>query len=101
MDEVTTREHIQKHADAVVRGDMDTVAADCTDELRPHLPALVKMLPQPVTSAEVLSLEVGDPTAVAVIRYSGEDNAVTIREDWQDLGGDHPVMINVAPSAWN
>ena len=28
MDDVTTRDHIQKHADAVVRGDMDTVAAD-------------------------------------------------------------------------
>jgi len=42
MDDITTREHIQKHADAVVRGDMDTVAADCSDELRPQLPELAK-----------------------------------------------------------
>jgi hypothetical protein len=28
MDDRKTREHIQAHADAVVRGDMDTVIAD-------------------------------------------------------------------------
>ncbi len=98
MDDVTTRDHIQKHADAVVRGDMDTLATDCSDELRPQLPELAKALPQSVTSAEVLSLDVGDPTTVAVIGYSGDSSALTIRSEWQDLGGDHPVMVNAAPS---
>ena len=28
MDEAATHDHVQKHADAVVRGDMDTVTAD-------------------------------------------------------------------------
>jgi hypothetical protein len=98
MDDATTRDHVHKHADAVVRGEMDTVAADCSDELRPHLPELARALPQPVTSAEVLSLDVGDPTTVAVIRYSGDSSALTIRSEWQDLGGDRPVMINAAPT---
>ncbi len=75
MDDVTTRDHIQKHADAVVRGDMDTLATDCSDELRPQLPELAKALPQSVTSAEVLSLDVGDPTTLAVIGYSGDSSA--------------------------
>jgi len=44
MDEATTRDHIAKHADAVVRGDMDTVAADCSDELPPQLPEIAKAL---------------------------------------------------------
>ena len=35
MDDRKTREHIQAHADAVVRGDMDTVVADFSEELRP------------------------------------------------------------------
>ena len=32
MDEATTRDHIQKHADAVVRGDTDAFVADFTED---------------------------------------------------------------------
>jgi hypothetical protein len=39
-----------------------------------------------VTKAEVLSVEIGDPS-VATIRYSGDSNVVTIRSEWQDEGG--------------
>jgi hypothetical protein len=98
MDDAATRDHIQKHADAVVRGDMDTVAADFSDELRPQLPQLARELPQPVTSAEVLSVVIGKPVSVAMIRYSGERDAVTIRSHWQDLGGAHPVIVYAEPS---
>lgn len=49
LDDRKTRDHIQAHADAVVRGDMDTVVADFSDELRPQVPELAKALPQPVT----------------------------------------------------
>jgi hypothetical protein len=35
MDERRTREHTQAHADAVVRGDMDTVVGDFSEELSP------------------------------------------------------------------
>jgi hypothetical protein len=48
MDDRKAREHIQAHADAVVRGDMDTVVADFSEELRPQVPELAKGLPQPV-----------------------------------------------------
>jgi hypothetical protein len=98
MDNATTRDHIQKHADAIVRGDMDTVGADFSDELRPSLPQLAQALPQPVTSAEVLSVDIGDPTSVAMIRYSGDDSSVTIRSQWQDVGGEHPVIIQAEPA---
>jgi hypothetical protein len=40
MDEATTRDHIQKHADAVVRGDMDAVTSDFSEELRPRVPQI-------------------------------------------------------------
>jgi hypothetical protein len=39
-----------------------------------------------------------DPTSVAVIRYSGDSSALTIRSEWQNMGDDHPVMVNAAPS---
>ena len=33
MDDQQTRDHIQQHADSVVRGDMDAVVNDFTDQL--------------------------------------------------------------------
>jgi hypothetical protein len=34
MDEAQTRDHINQHADAIVRGDMDAILADFSEELR-------------------------------------------------------------------
>ena len=75
MDDRKTREHIQAHADAVVRGDMDTVVADFSEELRPQVPELAKGLPQPVTAAKVLSLDIEDAESVATIRYGRQRRA--------------------------
>ena len=96
MDEATTRGHIEDHANAVVRGDMDAVVADFSEELRPHLPEIAQALPQPVTAADVLSVEVGDEESVAMIRYSGETGAVTIRSQWQDVDG-RPSIVHAEP----
>lgn len=96
MDDTSTRDHIQKHADAVVNGDMDAVIADFSEELRPQVPELAKALPLPVTSAEVLSVEVGDSETVAMIRYSGDSGEVTIRSQWQDQGG-RPQIVAGGP----
>jgi hypothetical protein len=96
MDDRKTREHIQAHADAVVQGDMDTVLADFSDELRPQAPELAKGLPQPVTGAEVLSVEVDDAESVATIRYSGDDAELTLRSHWQDAA-EHPVIVAIEP----
>jgi hypothetical protein len=86
MGDGTIRDYVHEHADAVVRGDTDAVAADFSEALRPQLGQIVQGLPQPVTKAEVLSVEIGDPS-VATIRYSGDSNVVTIRSEWQDEGG--------------
>jgi hypothetical protein len=97
MDEAMIRDHIQEHADAVVREDMDRVAADFAEEFRPRLPILAKALPQPVLSAEVLSVTFGNPVIAAVIKYSGESGECAYRSDWQDLGGAHPMIVHVEP----
>ena len=96
MDEQQTRDHIQQHADSVVRGDMDAVVADFTEGMRPHVPEIATALPQPVTAADVLSVDVGEPESIATIRYSGDDSAVTIRSRWQDEGG-RPVIVHAEP----
>jgi hypothetical protein len=98
MDETTIRDHVQKHADAIVEGDADAVAADFSEELRPQLAQITQGLPQPVTKAEVLSVEIGEPASVAMIRYSGSSDAVTIRSEWQDEGG-RPVIVHAEPAS--
>src|SRR5262245_26184723 len=97
MDEAKTREHIEKHAEAVERGDMDAVVADFSAELQPQVPQLVQALPQPVTTAEVVSVKIGDPVSVAMIRYSGTTGSVTVRSDWQEEGG-RPVIVHAEPA---
>lgn len=97
MDDQQTRDRIQQHADAVVRGDMDAVIADFTEGLQPHVPEIAKALPQPVTSADVLSVDVGDSESIAMIRYSGDTSGVTIRSRWQEEGG-RAVIVNAEPA---
>lgn len=97
MDEATTRSHIQEHADSVVRGDMDAVTADFVEELRPQLPQLAQALPQPVTSADVLEIEVGEDESTALIRYVGDSGEVTIRSHWREVGG-RPMIAHAEPA---
>jgi hypothetical protein len=97
MDADQTKDRIQQHADAVVRGDMDAVVADFAADLQPHVPEIAQALPQPVTGAEVLSVEAGEQESIALIRYSG-DGELTIRSRWQDQGG-RPVIVHAEPAA--
>jgi hypothetical protein len=96
MDQAETRSHIEEHADAVVRGDMDAVVADFSEELRPQVPQIAQALPQPVKSAQVLSVDVGDEESVAEIRYSGESGNVTIRTHWRQIDG-RPTIVAGEP----
>lgn len=96
MDDARTRSCIQDHADAVVRGDMGAVIADFAEELRPQVPQVVQSLPQPVTSAEVESVEVGQEESVAHIRYAGDSGEVTIRSRWREID-DRPLIVAGEP----
>ena len=96
MDEASTREHVEEHGRAVVRGDMDAVIADFTKELQPQVPQIAQALPMPVTAADVLSLNVGEEESVAMIRYSGDSGEVTVRSRWRDEGG-RPVIVHAEP----
>ena len=87
MNEDRARECIQAHADAVVSGDFDHVVADFSEELRPQVGDIAKLLPQPVETAEVVDVQAGADEAVAQIRYSGAGKDVTIRSYWQEQDG--------------
>lgn len=96
MDETAARDHIEAHADAVVRGDMDALLSDFSAALRPELPQLAQALPQPVTSADIQNIDIGEDESVSTIRYSGQDSAVTIRARWQEEDG-RPVIVHAEP----
>jgi len=99
MDEALVRERVQRHADAVVAGDMETVLGDIVAEIRDDLARLGKGLPQPVVSARVESVEISNPTTVAVIRYSGADGASSaIRSEWEERAGE-PMIVRAEPAA--
>jgi hypothetical protein len=99
MDERQTRDHVQQHADAVARGDLDAAVADFCEELRPQAPQTAQdLLPLPCTGVEVLSVEIGDSEAVAMIRYSGDTGEATLRSRWQDEAG-RPVIVHVEPAS--
>jgi hypothetical protein len=87
MDDAKTRQTIQAHADAVVSGDFDHVVADFTEELKPQVPQIAQLLPQPVESSEVVSVDVGEDESVAVIQYTGAGKDVRIRSTWRDEDG--------------
>jgi hypothetical protein len=96
MDQATTKRHMEAHADAVVQGDQEALLADFSEELRPQVPQLAQMLPQPVTSSEIQDIEIGDQESVSTIRYSGPDSSVTIRAQWRAEGG-RPVIVHAEP----
>jgi hypothetical protein len=98
MDEAITREHIDKHAAAVEHGDMDAVVADFTKDLQPQVPQIAQALPRPVRAAQVLSVEIGSAESVALIRYAGDTDEVTIRSRWQEEDG-RPVIVAAEPAA--
>jgi hypothetical protein len=92
MDEAKTRDLISEHAQAIVRGGVEAVLDDFSEDLRPQLPQLAQDLPQPVKAADVLSVEVGDNEAVAVIRYTGDSGEATFRSYWREQDG-RPVIV--------
>ena len=96
MDEATAKSHIEAHAQAVVSGDQETLLADFSEDLRPQLPQLAQMLPQPVTSSEIKDVQLGDEESVSTITYSGPDSSVTIRAEWREEGG-RPVIVHAEP----
>jgi hypothetical protein len=96
MDQHAMEQHAEQHAYSVVRGDMEAVAADLIPELRPALPEVGKILPQPVTSADVKRVDADDDHTIVEIEYTGADKVVTLRSRWEDRAGG-PLIVEVAP----
>ena len=95
MDEQTVRQYAEAHGQAVVSGDMAHVMADLAPSAQAEIGPVAGAMPQPVTSAEVQSIELKGDEAVVEIRYSGADKAITVRSVWQQHGA-RPVATGVS-----
>ena len=100
MDEAHTRSHVEAHAQAVARGDMEAVVADFTEELRPQVPDLApQLLPLPIKEAKVVSVDAEDDECVARIHYTGDSGEqCTLRSSWREIDG-RPLIVGVEPEA--
>jgi hypothetical protein len=72
------------------------VIGDLSKELQAQAATIAQTLPQPVTSAKVLSIEVGDEETVARIHYAGNTSEVTIQSRWRDIDG-QPKIVHAGP----
>lgn len=99
MDTTQITAIVNAHAQAIVDPlDLAHVQADLIPELHPAIPEIAALLPQPVTSASVDSLDVGPDHAIAVITYTGEEASVSLRSRWEQRAASQPQVVHAAPA---
>ena len=94
MDEETARRHAQEHADAVVAGDLRRAASDLDETARGQATEVMGRLPQPLIGAEVLEVRPSSTTALALIRYRGEEEEATVVSRWEERDG-RPAIVSL------
>lgn len=95
MDETTVRERAQAHGQAVVDRDFGRAGSDLTGNAEADAPDVMKQLPRPTTSAEVVSVETRGDEIVCHILYGGEGAETTVASTWRDVDGT-PRIVELA-----
>jgi hypothetical protein len=95
IDEQAVREHAQGHLDALIAGDVDRALQDLSNELRSQPGELMAMLPLPLTSAEVESVERAGSGFTAVLHLVGETDETQLQTRWKDRDG-RPTIVEVS-----
>ncbi len=95
MDEQTVREHADAFCEALVAGDIDRASEDLSEQLRANLGQLVAMLPMPLATATVQSLERTASGFRAVLHLVGESDETRLETRWKDRDG-RPVIVEVS-----
>jgi hypothetical protein len=94
MNDSTVREHAEAHGRALARGDLAGAASDLSEGARAKAPGIMKLLPRPLTAAEVTSVESGADAFVVRTRYTGEDGAATVESTWAEIEG-RPRIVDL------
>lgn len=95
MDEQAVREHADAYCAALVAGDVERAAEELSDELRANLGQLVAMLPMPLTTATVESLERTASGFRTILYLVGETTETRLETRWKNRD-DRPVVVEVS-----
>jgi hypothetical protein len=95
MDEGVVREHADAYCAALLAGDIERAAEELSNELRANLGQMVAMLPMPLTSASVESLERTASGFRAVVHLIGESSETRLETRWKERE-DRPVIVEVS-----
>lgn len=96
MSEVRLRETAEKHAAAVIAGDVDSVLSDLDPSLHEQIPAMVAAMPRNLSRAELSSLTAEATAGTTETRYVGSSGSIVVRATWE-LRGDRYVVTAAAP----
>jgi hypothetical protein len=94
MDERDIRTFAEKHAEAVVAGDMRTAGADLTKEGAEKAGPVMSQLPRSLEGAEILAVTSEDDRWIAQIAYRGEGREVKVASTWAERG-DRPKIVDL------
>lgn len=87
------RETAHRHGGYVVAGNMAGVMADFQPAALQAFGALGKMPPRPTTKYEVLEESEDGDQQIYAIRYSNDnDDSLTIRSYWEQVGDDWKIV---------
>ena len=95
MDEQSVREHAQKHADALLAGDIGLASQVMSRELQQNLGPLVAMLPLPLTAATVESIEMTGKAYRAVLHLVGDEGEMRLETRWKERDG-QPTIVEAS-----
>lgn len=93
MDPETIRTHAESFSDALVAGDIDRAALELSKELRSNLGPLVGLLPLPLASATIESIDrTGSSGFNVVLNLVGESTEVRLQTRWKDRDGEPTIV---------
>ena len=95
MDPQAVRERAEVFCEALRSGDMERAAESLSRELRANLGPFVAILPLPLTSAEVESVEVAGSGHVANLRLIGDEGEIVLQTRWKERDG-QPTIVEAS-----
>src|SRR4029453_5951584 len=95
MDEEAVSEHDQGHLDALIAGDVGRALEDLSSQLRSQPGELMAMLPLPLTSAEVESVDKAGAGATGGLPPGGETDETRLETRWKERD-ERPTIVEVS-----
>jgi hypothetical protein len=92
IDEAAIRTRAEAFGAALVEGDVDRAISDFSPELRRNLGEVLSLLPLPVTTATVESVERAGSGFNVVHLLVGESDEVEVQTRWKDRNGEAVVV---------